>query len=141
MTLPARIRVNAPNVIGESVGGEVLIVNLETGAYFSSTGLGDAVWAMVAGSGDTAGIVDVVGARYTGDGVREAVRAFLGQLLEEGLVVGAGADSGAIAAAAPGALPEPFEAPVLRKYTDMQDLLLLDPIHEVDETGWPAALP
>jgi hypothetical protein len=27
--------------------------------------------------------------------------------------------------------------PVLNKYTDMQDLLLLDPIHEVDERGWP----
>ena len=32
-----------------------------------------------------------------------------------------------------------FEAPILQKYTDMQDLLLLDPIHEVDEAGWPHA--
>jgi hypothetical protein len=22
-------------------------------------------------------------------------------------------------------------------YTDMEELLLLDPIHDVDETGWP----
>ena len=34
-----------------------------------------------------------------------------------------------------------FEAPILHKYTDMQDLLLLDPIHEVDEAGWPVARP
>jgi hypothetical protein len=27
--------------------------------------------------------------------------------------------------------------PLLRKYTDMRDLLLLDPIHDVDEQGWP----
>jgi hypothetical protein len=26
---------------------------------------------------------------------------------------------------------------MLQKFTDMQDLLLLDPIHEVDESGWP----
>jgi hypothetical protein len=26
----------------------------------------------------------------------------------------------------------------LNKYTDMQDLLLLDPIHEVDAAGWPS---
>jgi hypothetical protein len=25
----------------------------------------------------------------------------------------------------------------LQKFTDMQELLLLDPIHEVDERGWP----
>jgi hypothetical protein len=30
-----------------------------------------------------------------------------------------------------------FIAPVLAVYTDMQDLLLLDPIHDVDEIGWP----
>jgi hypothetical protein len=30
--------------------------------------------------------------------------------------------------------------PVLDKYTDMQELLLLDPIHEVDDAGWPHTL-
>ena len=34
--------------------------------------------------------------------------------------------------------PPPFEAPRLTKYTDMRDLLVLDPIHDVDESGWPA---
>jgi hypothetical protein len=33
----------------------------------------------------------------------------------------------------------PFEMPKLSKYTDMEDLLALDPIHEVDEMGWPNA--
>jgi hypothetical protein len=27
--------------------------------------------------------------------------------------------------------------PKLEKYTDMEDLLLLDPIHDVQEVGWP----
>ena len=30
-----------------------------------------------------------------------------------------------------------FNPPVLSVYSDMEDLLLLDPIHDVDETGWP----
>jgi hypothetical protein len=34
-----------------------------------------------------------------------------------------------------------FEPPLLEKYTDMQDLVLLDPVHEVDSTGWPAPKP
>jgi hypothetical protein len=34
-----------------------------------------------------------------------------------------------------------FHAPVLQVYSDMQDLLLLDPIHEVDATGWPMPAP
>ena len=32
-----------------------------------------------------------------------------------------------------------YTAPKLATYSDLQDLLLLDPIHDVDETGWPAA--
>ena len=34
-----------------------------------------------------------------------------------------------------------FEKCGLTKYTDMQELLLLDPIHEVDATGWPEIEP
>ena len=34
-----------------------------------------------------------------------------------------------------------FEAPVLEKYTDMQTLLLVDPVHEVDDRGWPHEAP
>jgi hypothetical protein len=30
-----------------------------------------------------------------------------------------------------------FEPPKFAKYNDMQNLLLSDPIHDVDETGWP----
>jgi len=29
----------------------------------------------------------------------------------------------------------------LQKYTDMEELLQLDPIHEVDKFGWPSAKP
>ncbi len=32
-----------------------------------------------------------------------------------------------------------FTEPTVHTYADMQDLLLLDPIHDVDETGWPNA--
>ncbi len=30
-----------------------------------------------------------------------------------------------------------FCLPIIEKYTDLEELLLLDPIHEVDESGWP----
>ena len=33
--------------------------------------------------------------------------------------------------------PSPWIAPELQVYTDMQDWMLVDPIHEVAEEGWP----
>ena len=33
----------------------------------------------------------------------------------------------------------PFTAPVVEKYTDMAELILLDPVHDVSALGWPDA--
>ena len=33
----------------------------------------------------------------------------------------------------------PFVAPSFTTFTDMQDIILLDPVHEVDTRGWPHA--
>ena len=72
----------------------------------------------------------------------------LDDLLREGLVADAGTG-----VETPGTLQlsenrqtrRPFEMPTLEKYTDMQDLVLIDPVHQVDEAGWPrrpdAAMP
>jgi hypothetical protein len=45
-----------------------------------------------------------------------------------------------------GALPSqdvgervPFVPPGFATFTDMQDIILLDPVHEVDTRGWPHA--
>lgn len=38
-------------------------------------------------------------------------------------------------------LPAGYRPPVLEVFADMQDLLLLDPIHDIDEVGWPVARP
>ena len=37
--------------------------------------------------------------------------------------------------------PKLFSTPHFDIHNDMQDLLMLDPIHEVDESGWPSLKP
>ena len=34
-----------------------------------------------------------------------------------------------------------FVPPMLARFNNMSDLLLLDPIHDVDEQGWPRERP
>lgn len=124
-----RFEVNRPDVVDESVDGEVLIVHLGTGTYYSSRGAGDGAWQMLASGRTPAESAGPLGQSEA------AVREFLAELVAEGLLRPreAGLDG------APGlqAVPGPL---VLEKYTDMQELLLLDPIHDVDdEAGWPNA--
>jgi hypothetical protein len=35
----------------------------------------------------------------------------------------------------------PFHAPGLQAFQDMQDMLALDPIHDVEAAGWPVPRP
>jgi Coenzyme PQQ synthesis protein D (PqqD) len=140
-------RVNAPQVIHESIDGEVIIINLETGNYYSVKGSGAHVWDVIQAvpAVSTSSVADAVAPSY--DAAREelapAIDEFVGRLRQEGLVA-----ETAGPAVAPSASPAPgnggrlvFEAPRLEKYTDMQDLVLLDPVHEVDEQGWPQQRP
>ena len=44
-------------------------------------------------------------------------------------------------AAEPSATRRAFAEPRVETFSDLQDLFLVDPIHDVDEAGWPHAKP
>jgi hypothetical protein len=131
-----------PSTVFEKFDQETVILNLDSGSYFSAEGTASVIWGLVADGVTEAGIVDhltngFVGAR--GD-IAASTGEFLNRLVEESLVdqKPAPADERVVA----GDRPRPgqtFSPPVLQKYTDMEEMLLLDPIHEVDEHGWPNA--
>jgi hypothetical protein len=74
--------------------------------------------------------------------VAAAVGAFLGELVEAGLLVAGEAEPDPMPAPAPVDRPAPWAAPALETFTDMQELILLDPVHEVEPgQGWPVARP
>jgi len=137
-------RVNSPQVILETFADEVVIVNLESGNYYSIDKVGAEIWALLAGSATVPHIVSHVGQRYLAPEaeIERTLHAWVEQLLAENLLVPvASADTPEPPALAEVSEKLPFEPPVLQKYTDMQELLLLDPIHEVDDTGWPNIRP
>ncbi|GAB4461873.1 MAG: PqqD family protein [Anaerolineae bacterium] len=138
---------NQPTVIGEVIDDEAIIVNLDSGAYYSLRGTGAAIWQMIEQGSTVAHMVEQLARHYATNAatIEAGVTALVTELQAEQLIV-AVADGVQADAAPPAPLPPapagPFDAPVLEKYTDMADLLLLDPIHEVDETaGWPHPSP
>ena len=142
------LRTNSPGVIGEVLDGEAIIVNLDTGAYFSLDGAGALVWQAAQAGVTLADAISLAAARYEGDLQQVAVdiTALFQELLSEGLVVTAEPSEGTVSARLPvpslvGNETTLFSKPVLQKYTDMADLLLLDPIHEVGDEGWPQPAP
>ncbi|MGD1904253.1 MAG: PqqD family protein [Geitlerinemataceae cyanobacterium] len=136
-------RVNAPDVVSETIDGETVIIHLFKGLYYNLNPLGSYVWTQVEAGATQAEVRERLAQQYANFGEAEAtsVAQLFEKIVAEELVVEAEcADAGAEppAIATP---PETFEAPVLYKYADMQDMLALDPIHDVDEAGWPSLPP
>ncbi len=135
-------RTNQPKVISQSVDDEVVIINLRTGSYYSLTGTAAAIWNAIEHGQSTPQMVEMLTSHFTNCDPRleELVSGFLNELQVESLVVPVeGAESPMAGNFANGTIKkgERFVRPELKKFTDMQELLLLDPIHEVDATGWP----
>jgi hypothetical protein len=145
MDSTSRYRINRPQVITETIEGEAVIIHQGTGAYYSIAATGAAVWAGVEAEASLGEITAFIEGSYADAGADEVaagVEGLIDELRQEDLIVDANGDG------PPGELKldggpkqERFAPPALRKFTDMQDLILIDPVHEVDERGWPHADP
>jgi hypothetical protein len=140
----ARFRVNTPDVTHEVIDGEAVIINLVTGNYYSLDKAGADVWILLERNVAVESIIEHIAFRYEGgrSAIEKSVVELISRLRDEELIVPDSTSGPAksseteVPSAGNGARPS-FQPPVLLKFTDMQELLLLDPIHEVDQTGWP----
>lgn len=141
-----RFRVNTPTVTHETIDGEAVIINLDSGNYYSLVEVGSFIWGLVEKGASASEVQNQVLEAYQGNAtdVDRGVQELLAQLQQEDLIVPVdGAASIALdqVVRSNGHEKPSFNAPLLHKYSDMQELLLLDPIHDVDEAGWPKPNP
>jgi hypothetical protein len=144
MDRTTRFRVNSPQIIWETVEEEVLLIDLGTGNYYSLRGSGAVIWHAVEHGAPVSEIVALLERAYEGDNELEiALTRFLEEIVAEGLVIPMAADGEATTAVEETVVSSaPFETPLLEKYTDMQELVLLDPVHDFEQAeGWPRAKP
>ena len=137
-----RFKMNNPQVIGEVIEGEAVIVSLETGAYYSLQGTGGVIWTLMEQGMTIEEMIACMTEKYEGDPdtIRSVTLNLLEELQQDGLICSENKllDARQVHSDTFTSASRPlFQSPALVKYTDMADLLLLDPIHEVDEIGWP----
>jgi hypothetical protein len=132
-------RVNTPTVAAETVDGEVLMIHLDSGNYYSLRSIGAWIW-----SGIELGVPlpEIASALSDGHDVADAddvVIRFVEELEREQLLAATAAPEPRTAPLSDPPAPDgEFAGPRLEKFTDMQHLILLDPVHEVDAgQGWP----
>jgi hypothetical protein len=136
---------NETDVIYENFGNEVVLINLKTGIYYSLTDTALMIWTNIVKRTEIEDIISGFADKDDSDRKRvgDEIKRFISELEKENLIIPSDTCNSKTACNTSGVSPQdswkkhPFSPPVLEKYTDQQELLLLDPIHDVSDLGWP----
>lgn len=134
--------INTAHVSSEIFGEEAVVVNFMTGKYFGMTGSAPEIWKLFESPVSCDDIMTVCsGTNGVSDNIRQQIQDFIDILIREDLIIDAG-NSGLENTPAemltinPELLQRP---PAIEVFDDLQELIVLDPIHDADpERGWPA---
>ena len=135
-----RYRIMDSKVECETIEDEVIIIQFDTGNYYTLSGTGAFVWQSFDRRPTQGELLALIAAHYETEAhtqVSEEIGAFLDELVRENLIEWAASEAPNRSSVEWAENRQPYKAPVLERYSDMQALLVLDPIHEVDTQGWP----
>jgi hypothetical protein len=129
-------RVPSDQIAHERLDGSVIAINLTTGTYFNMSGTAADAWTLLSQGATIQAVSTTLEQMFDCEAVIADVGNFVDQCVEFGLLEFTEAQS------APCNLPEDWSretwvAPMLEVYNDLQDLILIDPIHDASVVGWP----
>jgi len=136
-----RYRANEPRIVSENLDGQALIIDMGVGTYFSCDGVSSEAWAALTNGATPAELAAWLQREYGADAgsVDSDVARFVDALVADGVVV----ERGELAVAAelfpPSGGSGPYDGLAVERFSDLADLILLDPVHDVTEAGWPHA--
>jgi hypothetical protein len=119
------------DIVFEEFEGDLVVLNLGSGRYFGFNKSAATVWNALM-QGVRPSTISAVGSGETD------IRGFVDTLLANELVVANSDVNTPLMAAQIEDLEADRSAPVVEIYDDLADLIVADPIHDVDaEAGWP----
>lgn len=124
-------RLASPDITHQFLDGEVVAIDFVKGDYHSMRGAAGPAFDALAQGVDSARLPEL----FTSAPAEAS--ALLGELAEKWVRLGLLALAEPPATAAPLPAPVAWAPPFFETYTDMQQLLLADPIHDVGDGAWP----
>lgn len=132
-----RYALNSDHLASELVEGELVMINFDNGCYYACNEAGASLLAALNEGHSPADLVVHCSAHFAAEQtlVQREFENFVDALMAEQILKLCPATS---ASAGPVRVTgSQWQAPRLGRYADLQDLLLLDPIHDVAPQGWP----
>ncbi len=119
---------NREDVAAKVIDGELIIIRLSDGTYYSMDNVGTSVWELIEAHIDFRTLVREIATRYDAPAaeVESDVSTLIRELMDEGLIVPA-EGAGGVPAVRLQVAPKTYQKPRLNIYRDMGNLLALDP--------------
>lgn len=132
-----RYVINSPMVITDDMDGEIIILNTESGKYFSTEKTGAIIWEMFSNCYTINEVTSSFSNLFPTKGkeIKNDIDALLLQLKNEGLLKVSNVEKPQKAIDLN--IFKEYNTPSIIAYSDMEKLLLMDPVHEVENMGWP----
>jgi hypothetical protein len=129
---------NKEKIISEVFDGETVMINLDTGSYYATNTTGSVILKLIEKQVDIDKKIEdyFILNEIKQEVVSEELSEYLNSLLKENIIVES--RNGAVPTMSSNEEKISYVKPELSCFTDMQELILLDPIHEVSDEGWPA---
>jgi len=133
-------RINTPSVVYERFDNELVAIHMGTGVYHSMVGVATDAFILLSEEATAVELAEALATKYaaTSSEILPRLAPFLEALQNEQLIVPVEKPKSRGTLRIPGDEHGlPFVAPSLEAFRDLEGLLLLDPIHEIDDEGWP----
>lgn len=126
-----------PRLAADLFDGEYIIANLDTGLYYSVQGIAVSLLRSLPFE-DEVHIIQRFSSAIPqhDDTIQGELTSIFQQLVQEDIIQNVEMPN--VVARDQIFMPSAYEISRFNRYADMQDLLMLDPIHDVDEEGWVA---
>jgi hypothetical protein len=125
-------------VVLERLGNEIVIISFNSGRYYSAKGLATDILLLIQNRIPAAKWEIKLSNYYPSDVLdKNKIRKYLETLIENSLCIGIEELEDSNYDLPVDMQRDQFDEPTLKIYDDLQDIIMVDPIHDTSLEGWP----
>ncbi|PIZ04601.1 MAG: hypothetical protein COY58_02290 [Gammaproteobacteria bacterium CG_4_10_14_0_8_um_filter_38_16] len=135
-------KIRQTKIIYEILQTDVVLIDFDTGDYYNLVHVAKQIWQLIEKQASLEQMVELLAQHYQREQatISDDIKHFIQQLLENQLIEPIIEAKNTLTLSDITEITshdQHYIPPQLQKYSDVQDLLLIDPIHTVSEAGWP----
>ena len=137
MTGQQNFRIREKQVSYERIDGELILISMDTGKYFSASGTAADIFFLLSNAVPQHLWGSLLTPYFSSALIQEDIDAFIAYSLQEKLIEETFEVSNSTLVLPMDYQRSAWVKPEIIEFSDLQDLILVDPVHDTSLEGWP----